>query len=521
MRRASGSGSGRHGGAALLPSLLLGAALLVMVAPALHAAEPTSPTVPAVQRATTEAVSAAPVVPTAKPTEALAPAQPATAVEAPIQPTGSPHVAAPGAEPTTEPSAGANAEATAETTAEPATNATAQPAPTEASPSGSAAPATEAALPAAPPAQHAVPQVQPAPPSRAVEAKPRSAPQPVPSAPAAKPAAAIPGGPELIAVLDLDVLGASAEEGAAVTERLRETLFDTGRFTLVNRGQIKQILDEQALQQTGCTGTECAVRVGRILGVRRIVTGRITKIPPRAWQASVQVVDVETAETLEDKTLYLEGSLAALLSDGVPRLARALAGEDEDLTPPPDSSGLAEPVAAAPQPRPVPRRPPAATPPDGALRVAILPAYVDGALADEVNRRLPNFMAKLGELGETSRRFVITHSFYPAAGAAGIKTRGELEERAWQGMGQRARPDLAYIQRLGRSLGVDVALLYRIRAGARQGGVRVYVVDVASGNAVVEEARSPAERLATVLQERTRRAVRVYLVRYEDHAGKR
>jgi len=38
----------------------------------------------------------------------------------------------------------------------------------------------------------------------------------------------------------------------------------------------------------------------RLLGARRVVTGRLTRIPPRAWQVSAQWVEVETAELLPE-----------------------------------------------------------------------------------------------------------------------------------------------------------------------------------------------------------------------------
>ncbi len=332
------------------------------------------------------------------------------------------------------------------------------------------------------------------------------------NAPAATPPSAPPlEQAERIAVLELERVGASAEEGAAVTERLRETLLATGRFSLVPRAQLQPALGGVAPQD--CASTECAVKVAHALGVHRIVTGRIARLPPRAWQASVQLLDVDSAEALEVKTLYLEGDLAALLADGVPRLARALAGEAEDA-PTLEGSATAQPPGAAPAPR-------RQAAPDGAVRVAILPAYLDGEQADEAARRLPALIARLGLAGEAPRRIVVSHSFYPVSGAAAISARAGLVERTWQGAGPRVRPDVAFVQRLGRDLGVDAALLYRVRAERGLGAVQVIVVDVQSGRSVLEEARAPAARLPDVLRDRTRRAVRIYLERFGDRSAVR
>ncbi|MFI5400017.1 MAG: CsgG/HfaB family protein [SAR324 cluster bacterium] len=53
---------------------------------------------------------------------------------------------------------------------------------------------------------------------------------------------------ELVAVLEMDGVGASKPEVAAVTEELRAQLVQSGRFRVVDRQQIESILKEQALQ---------------------------------------------------------------------------------------------------------------------------------------------------------------------------------------------------------------------------------------------------------------------------------
>jgi len=148
-----------------------------------------------------------------------------------------------------------------------------------------------------------------------------------PSPPAARPAPAkAASGKELIAVLDLDILGGSKAEASVVTDRLREELLRTGRVTLVDRSQIDAILSEQALQQSGRTSQECAVQVGKLLGVRRIVSGKVTKVSETLWQVFAQVVDVESAETLRAESVMREGRFVELVQTGVRELAVNLAG---------------------------------------------------------------------------------------------------------------------------------------------------------------------------------------------------
>jgi TolB-like protein len=129
---------------------------------------------------------------------------------------------------------------------------------------------------------------------------------------------------ELVAVLDLGILGGTQAQGAALTNQLRAELLRTGRVTLVDRSQLEAILDEQALQQSGCTSTECAVDVGKILGIRQIVTGTLTKLDENLWQVSIQLIDVETTETIKAEVFTHEGNYVSLLSQGMTRVAKAL-----------------------------------------------------------------------------------------------------------------------------------------------------------------------------------------------------
>jgi ribosomal protein L18 len=131
----------------------------------------------------------------------------------------------------------------------------------------------------------------------------------------------------LVAVLEFDLVAASQAEASAVTDRVREELLKTGRVTLVDRAQIDALLAEQALQQTGCTGQECAVRVGKILGVRQLVAGKVTKVSDTLWQISAQVIDVETSETLLAASVSREGRFLDLLTGGVEDLVGKLTGK--------------------------------------------------------------------------------------------------------------------------------------------------------------------------------------------------
>jgi len=143
----------------------------------------------------------------------------------------------------------------------------------------------------------------------------------IPPAPQAKAASSR----EVIAVLDLVAVDASAAQAAAMTDRLREELLRSDKFQLVNRDQMEAILNEQAFQQTGCTTSECAVQVGKVLGVRKMVSGRVVKIDDRHWLLTGTVTDVETAQTTISESVRFEGDYFSLLGEGIGALAAKLA----------------------------------------------------------------------------------------------------------------------------------------------------------------------------------------------------
>lgn len=100
-----------------------------------------------------------------------------------------------------------------------------------------------------------------------------------------------------VAVMNLESKNVSADTAALISDMLRNDLFTLGKYGVVERSSIDKILKEQAFQQTGCTTTECAVEVGKILNVQQTVIGTVGKLGDR-FVINVRLVDVETAELI-------------------------------------------------------------------------------------------------------------------------------------------------------------------------------------------------------------------------------
>jgi len=125
-------------------------------------------------------------------------------------------------------------------------------------------------------------------------AEPPPAPQIVSPPPAALPTAT----PETrlnIAVADLQADGVSSADASVIANLLRGELVKTNVFNVIEKQNMEKVLSEQAFQQTGCTTQECAIKLGKLLNVQRIVVGSFGKLLSRYF-INVRVVNVETGK---------------------------------------------------------------------------------------------------------------------------------------------------------------------------------------------------------------------------------
>ncbi len=99
----------------------------------------------------------------------------------------------------------------------------------------------------------------------------------------------------LVAVLDFTAQNMPAEEAVIITDFVRHEMINTDYFKVLERGAINNILKEVNFQQGGCTDAECAVSIGKILSVHKMVVGSVSKLGKKYFVTS-RLVDVETSE---------------------------------------------------------------------------------------------------------------------------------------------------------------------------------------------------------------------------------
>lgn len=126
-----------------------------------------------------------------------------------------------------------------------------------------------------------------------------------------------------VAVLALQPIGADSTEVRVLAETFSNELLRTGRVRVMERAQIQSILVEQGFQQSGmCDATECAVQVGRLLGVADVVLGSVGRIEG-TYAMNLRLVSMVTGEVV-GVTSIKAGSMAKLLDNGVSQAAREL-----------------------------------------------------------------------------------------------------------------------------------------------------------------------------------------------------
>lgn len=149
---------------------------------------------------------------------------------------------------------------------------------------------------------------------------------------------------ETVAILDFEGRGISQMEAQTLTDRFTSELASTNAMVLVERNQMKEILDEQGFQQSGCTSAECAAEVGALLGVQHMIAGSFGKLG-NSYTIDAKMFSVESGKTEKTVSVTYKGAIDGLLAE-----IEILAWEIMSLNPPEEliakqKAGM-QPVAA-------------------------------------------------------------------------------------------------------------------------------------------------------------------------------
>jgi len=130
---------------------------------------------------------------------------------------------------------------------------------------------------------------------------------------------------ENIAVLDLIAKnGLSQAEASTLTDRVRSLVMQQGQYQIMERENIERLLKEQGFQSTQlCDNTNCSVEIGRLLAVRKIMTGSVSKLG-NLYAINLRIIDVQSGQVLKDTYEDCICSLETVLTRSVPNVVNKI-----------------------------------------------------------------------------------------------------------------------------------------------------------------------------------------------------
>lgn len=103
-----------------------------------------------------------------------------------------------------------------------------------------------------------------------------------------------------IAVLDFQLQGeefANKDMGTIVAEWFITAMVREGRFDVVERRLLEKVLSEQQLAMSGVVDASSATEIGKLLGVKVIITGSVMKLRD-VTEINARIIDVESASII-------------------------------------------------------------------------------------------------------------------------------------------------------------------------------------------------------------------------------
>ena len=135
---------------------------------------------------------------------------------------------------------------------------------------------------------------------------------------------------EYIAIIDFEGIGISNDEARVLTQRLTSEMINIGVYQVLERSEMKRLLDEQKFQYSGCVDLNCAVELGKMLGAKYMVVGTISKVG-RTFTVDSRLIYVESSEAYASGQYTTQGSIDNVVQYGMSSIAYQLS--DEDIPP--------------------------------------------------------------------------------------------------------------------------------------------------------------------------------------------
>ena len=118
-----------------------------------------------------------------------------------------------------------------------------------------------------------------------------------------------------IAVSILDFNGEDVQDKSlrACYNQLEESLIESNRFTVIDKSQRDEILNEQKFQNSGMCDDACAVEIGQLVGAEFLMLGEVIGFGD-LYQVNIKIINIEKGDVVEKVTSQIEGGMSDLLS---------------------------------------------------------------------------------------------------------------------------------------------------------------------------------------------------------------
>jgi curli biogenesis system outer membrane secretion channel CsgG len=85
--------------------------------------------------------------------------------------------------------------------------------------------------------------------------------------------------------------------GKIIAEWVTTAFVKEGRFDVVERRLLSKVLSEQELAVSGMVNTNTATELGKLLGVKIVITGSVIKLSQQI-EVNARIIDVENASII-------------------------------------------------------------------------------------------------------------------------------------------------------------------------------------------------------------------------------
>jgi len=135
---------------------------------------------------------------------------------------------------------------------------------------------------------------------------------------------------EYIAIIDFEGIGVSNDEAKALTQRLTSEMIALEVYQVVERSEMKRLLDEQKFQYSGCVDTKCAVEIGKLIGAKFMVVSSISKVD-NIYIIDARLINVESGEAYISGQYTSRESLSNVILNGIKSIAYQLCELEENI----------------------------------------------------------------------------------------------------------------------------------------------------------------------------------------------